>query len=171
MRRLVWVFLALSACGWAQSNNTCNTNGCPPVVFLGYSPAGLACNNGPQVGYYNGAAYVCSGGVVVVANTALTATNCTSSAAPAVCAAAPAGSVVVAASGTTVVVNTSAVTASSQIFVQEDASLGTKLSVICNATAATAPPTISARVAGTSFTITTTAPTTNPRCFSYFIIN
>jgi hypothetical protein len=45
------------------------------------------------------------------------------------------------------------------------------LSVTCNATAATAPPTISARTAGTSFTITTTAPTTNPRCFSYAILN
>ncbi len=97
--------------------------------------------------------------------------TCSSSASPAVCAAAAAGSVVVAASGTTVVVDTTAVTANSQIFVQEDASLGTKLSVTCNATAATAPPTISARTAATSFTITTTAPTTNPRCFSYVVIN
>jgi len=100
-----------------------------------------------------------------------TATNCSSSAAPAVCASAAAGSVVVAAAGTTVVVNTTAVTANSQVFAQEDSSLSTKLSVTCNATPATAPPTVSARTAGTSFTITTTAPTTNPRCFSYWIIN
>ena len=86
-------------------------------------------------------------------------------------AAAPAGFVNVAASGTTVVVNTTAVTATSTILVQEDPSLSTALSVTCNATAATAPPTISARTAGTSFTITTTAPTTNPRCFSYAILN
>jgi hypothetical protein len=103
--------------------------------------------------------------------TRLTATNCTSTAAPAICASASAGSVVVAALGTTVVVNTTAVTANSQIFVQEDSSLGTKLSVTCNVTPATAPPVVTARVAATSFTITTTAPTTNPRCFSYSIIN
>jgi hypothetical protein len=69
MRRLVWIFLALAGCGWAQSNNTCNSNGCPPVVFLNYSPAGLPCNNGPQVGYYNGAPYVCSNQVVVASTT------------------------------------------------------------------------------------------------------
>lgn len=99
------------------------------------------------------------------------ATKCASASSPAVCAAAPAGFVNVAASGTTVVVNTTAVTATSTILVQEDPSLSTALSVTCNATAATAPPTISARTAGTSFTITTTAPTTNPRCFSYAILN
>lgn len=99
------------------------------------------------------------------------ATKCASAASPAVCAAAPAGFVNVAAAATTVVVNTTAVTATSNILVQEDVSLGTALSVTCNATAATAPPTISARTAGTSFTITTTLPTTNPRCFSYSIIN
>lgn len=100
-----------------------------------------------------------------------TATNCSSSASPAVCAAASSGSVVVAASATTVVVNTTAVTANSQIKLQEDSSLGTKLSVTCNTTPATTAPTVSARVAGTSFTITTTVPTTNPRCFSYSIVN
>jgi hypothetical protein len=100
-----------------------------------------------------------------------TTTVCASAASPAVCAAAPAGFVNVAASATTVVVNTSAVTANSTIIVQEDKSLGTALSVTCNATAATAPPTISARVAATSFTITTTTPTTNPRCFAYAILN
>ena len=100
-----------------------------------------------------------------------TKTNCSSAAAPAVCAAAPAGSVVVAAAATTVVVDTTAVTANSQILVQEDSSLGTRLSVTCNTTPATAPPTVSARTAGTSFTITTTAPTTNPRCFSYTVLN
>ena len=121
------------------------------------------------------AATINATGLAVVGNesaaTHSTATNCTSSAAPAVCGSAAAGSVVVAASGTTVVVNTTAVTANSQIIVQEDSSLGTKLTVTCNVTPAVAPPTVSARVAATSFTITTTTPTTNPRCFSYTIVN
>jgi hypothetical protein len=99
-----------------------------------------------------------------------TATNCSSSAAPAVCAAAASGSVVVAAAATTVTVNTTAVTASSQIQLTFDSSLGTKLSVTCNTTPV--QPTVSARTSGTSFTITVpSAPTTNPACFSYSIIN
>lgn len=96
--------------------------------------------------------------------------NCSSSASPAVCAAAPAGSVVVAAAATTVVVNTTAVTANSQIDVKFDASLGTKLGVTCNTTFVNAWPTV--RVAATSFTVTVaSAPTTNPACFSYTVIN
>jgi hypothetical protein len=100
-----------------------------------------------------------------------TTTNCSSSASPAVCASAAAGSVAVAASATTEVVNTTAVTINSQILLQEDSSLGTKLSVTCNTTPATAPPTVSARTPGVSFMITTTTPTTNPRCFSYEVVN
>lgn len=100
-----------------------------------------------------------------------TTTNCSSSAAPAVCSAAPAGSVVIAAAGTTVTVNTTAVTANSQIFIQEDSSLGTKLSVTCNTTLGRTYA-ITARTAGTSFTITSSAaPSTNPACMSYSIIN
>lgn len=99
-----------------------------------------------------------------------TITNCSSSASPAVCAAAPSGSVVVAAAATTVVVNTTAVTANSQILLTSDSSLGTKLGVTCNATPTQAW--ISARTAGTSFTVTVaSAPTTNPQCLSYTIIN
>lgn len=98
--------------------------------------------------------------------------NCSSSASPAVCGSSPNGSVVVAAGATTVVVNTTAVTASSQIYLTNDDSLGTKLSVTCNTTLLTAPPTVSARVVGISFTITiSSAPVTNPECFSYTIIN
>jgi hypothetical protein len=104
-------------------------------------------------------------GVVTV-----TQTNCNSSASPAVCVAARAGSVTVAASATTEVVNTTAVTANSQIFLQFDSSLGTRLGVTCNTTEPTAYN-ISARTAATSFTITSTAPTTNPACFSYLIVN
>ncbi len=99
-----------------------------------------------------------------------TTTNCSSAAAPAVCAAAAAGSVVVAAAATTVVVNTSAVTANSQILVTYDSSLGTKLGVTCNVTIP-ALYGVTARTAATSFTITATAPITNPACFSYSVIN
>ncbi len=112
-----------------------------------------------------------SAGTTVSGTKFLTSTACASSASPAVCSAAAGGFVVVAAAATTVVVNTTAVTANSQILVQEDSSLGTALSVTCNTTPATAPPTISARTAATSFTITTTTPAVNPRCFSYGIVN
>jgi hypothetical protein len=97
--------------------------------------------------------------------------DCVSKTAPAVCANDLTGSVVVAAGATTVVVNDSAVASGSHIIVQEDSSLSTNLGVTCNATPATAPPTVSARVIGTSFTITTTAPTTNPRCFSFHLFS
>lgn len=99
-----------------------------------------------------------------------TTANCSSSASPAVCAAAPAGSVAVAAAATTVMVNTTAITANSQVLVTFDSSLGTKLGVTCNTTPV--QPTVSARTAATSFTITVpVAPDTNPACFSYSIIN
>lgn len=101
-----------------------------------------------------------------------TAANCSSSAAPAVCGSAASGSVVIAASGTAVTVNTTAVTANSQIYLQEDESLGTKLGVTCNTGILANPPAITARTAGTSFAIgITTGLTVNPVCFSYTIVN
>jgi hypothetical protein len=103
-----------------------------------------------------------------------TTTNCASSASPAVCAAAPAGAVVIAVGATTVTVKTTAVTANSEIRVTPDASLGARLGVTCNSTAATAFAGfgVSARTAGTSFTITTTGTVaTNPACYSYTIVN
>ena len=100
----------------------------------------------------------------------ITTGNCTSSASPAVCGSASAGSVVVAAAATTVTVNTTAVTANSQIMLQFDSSLGTKLTVTCNTTEPAYS--VSARTGGTSFQITVaSAPVTNPACFSYHIIN
>lgn len=99
-----------------------------------------------------------------------TVTNCSDGAGAAACSAAPAGSVVIDDGATTVVVSTTAVTANSQIFAIFDSSLGTKLSVTCNTTAVT--PSISARTAATSFTITAADPAgANPACFSYFIVN
>jgi hypothetical protein len=108
---------------------------------------------------------------LVSAGSYVTATNCSSTAAPAVCAAAPAGMVVIAAAGTTVTVNTTAVTANSEIFLQEDSSAGTRLGATCNTTLGRSyVPT--ARVAGTSFTITASAaPATNPACLSYRLLN
>lgn len=99
-------------------------------------------------------------------------TNCSSAASPAVCGSSQAGSFVIAAAGTSVVVNTTAVTANSQIFVQQDDSLGTKLGVTCNTGILANPPAITARTAATSFTVSVTAGlAVNPVCFSYFIVN
>lgn len=100
-----------------------------------------------------------------------TSSNCNSSASPAVCASAPSGSVAMATGVSTLVVNTTAVTANSQIMITEDSSLGSRLGLTCN-TAATRSYRVSARTAGTSFTIKSSAnPTTNKACLSYWIIN
>lgn len=99
-----------------------------------------------------------------------TTTNCSSAASPAVCGGSPSGSVAVPASGTTLVVDTSAVTANSQIQLTFDSSLGSRLGATCNT--AIQQPTVSARTAGISFTITLpTTVATNPVCMSYTIIN
>ena len=103
-----------------------------------------------------------------------TLTNCSSSASPAVCGSAAAGVVTIAAGATTVVVDSTAVTAGSEIHPTFDESLGTKLGVTCNSASASEGATyfVSARTAGTSFTLkTNTAPTTNPACLSYTIHN
>jgi hypothetical protein len=101
--------------------------------------------------------------------------NCSSSASPAaVCSGAATGSVVIAAGTSSVVVNTTAVTAVSQIQVQFDETLGTKLGVTRNSSQASENPAhfVSARAPGTSFTIkTSSAPTVNPACLSYSITN
>jgi len=77
---------------------------------------------------------------------------------------------VIAAGVTTVVVNTTRVTANSQIQVAFDSSLGARLGIACNTTPAL--PTISARVAATSFTISTAvAPAVTAACYSYTIFN
>lgn len=94
--------------------------------------------------------------------------SCSSSAAPAVCESAASGAVVVAAAGTTVTVNTTAVGAGSHIFVFFDASLGTLLGVTCNTTIP-ALYGVTSRTAGVSFTVTSSAPITNPACFNYVI--
>lgn len=103
-----------------------------------------------------------------------TTTNCADSAGAAACGAASAGAVVIDAAATSVVVSTTAVTANSQIFVQDDSSLSTRLSVTCNTQALTVlgPPRVTARTAATSFTISIdVGPTTNPLCLNFFIVN
>jgi hypothetical protein len=86
------------------------------------------------------------------------------------CTSAAAGSVTVAAGATSVNVATTAVTANSEIFVQFDSSLGTRLGVTCNTTVAL--PAVTARTAATSFVLTIpAAPVTNPACFSYYLVN
>jgi hypothetical protein len=100
--------------------------------------------------------------------------NCASSASPAVCGAFATGSVVIAAAATTVTVNTTAVGANSQILVNEDQTLGTKLGVTCNTQSSLVlgTPRASTRTAGTSFVITIdVGPTTNPMCISYQVVN
>jgi len=81
-----------------------------------------------------------------------------------------AGMTTIAAGATTVVVSNVNVTANSEILITFDASLGTKLSVTCNATYAA--PYVSARTAGVSFTIATpSAPSVNPACYSWSFVN
>ena len=100
-----------------------------------------------------------------------TSTNCADAAGDAACAAAAAGAFVIDATDTNTVVSTTAVTANSRIFIQEDSSLGTELSVTCN-TAIVRTYAVTARTAPTSFTVTASAaPITNPACLSYMIVN
>jgi fibronectin-binding autotransporter adhesin len=101
------------------------------------------------------------------------ATNCSDSAGDAACGSAAAGSVVVDAADTATVVSTTAVTANSQVVLQIDAGLGTRLGVTCNTQAGSVfNPRVTARTAATSFTITVDAgPTTNPLCLSYWVVN
>lgn len=112
-------------------------------------------------------------GTVTVPKTTTT-TNCSSSASPAVCTSAAAGSVALpTGTNPTLTVNTTAVTSNSQIFLNVDEGLGTKLSVTCNTTLSTLTnPVVTARVNGTSFTFTIGAViASNPACVSYFIVN
>lgn len=104
-----------------------------------------------------------------------TATNCSNAASPAVCGSAAAGAVAIPTGVTTValVVNTTAVTANSEITLQSDDSL-TIAATTCNNTLATLVGglAVTARTAGTSFTITYNGTiATNPLCVAYKITN
>lgn len=103
-----------------------------------------------------------------------TAVNCANGASPAVCTSAPAGAVAIPTGvNSTLVVNTTAVSAASEIILTVDDSL-TIGATTCNSTLATLVGgiAITARTAGTSFTISYNGTiTTNPVCISYHIIN
>lgn len=87
------------------------------------------------------------------------------------CGSAPTGSVGITNPATTVTVSTTAVTANSTIFIQEDATLGTKLSATCNSTTGRTYM-VTTRTAGTSFIITASAtPAANTACLNYWIVN
>jgi hypothetical protein len=115
-----------------------------------------------------------SSSTIINASKFNTATNCalggaSGTTSPAACAAAPTGHIAIPASQTTYTVNTTNVTASSNIFIQQIAdNSGIASSPTCNATATN--PIQSARVAATSFTFTLT---TNGAvtCYAYWITN
>jgi hypothetical protein len=99
-----------------------------------------------------------------------TETQCFSSASPAVCGNNINGFVAIASGSSSVVVDTTLVTANSEISLTFDATQGTNLGVTCNTTAQ--QPYISARTAGTSFTISVpTNFSTNPGCIGFHIKN
>lgn len=104
----------------------------------------------------------------------LTSANCANGASPAVCAAAAAGSVAIPTGvNPTLVVNTTAVTAASEILLTVDDSV-TIGATTCNSTLATlvGGTAVTARTAGTSFTISFNGTiTTNPVCLSFSIVN
>lgn len=107
------------------------------------------------------------------ATTYSTATNCANGAAPAVCGSAAAGHVAVPTGATpTLVINTSAVTANSEILLTVDES-STISGVTCNTTLSTLPaPVVTARTAGTSFTVQVNATLLGTQaCIGYSIIN
>lgn len=170
----------MTGTGPNQVTATLNTSSVsnPGSGYSGYSFDTIA-NGGVFAYYENGTATSPTAALATkapLANPAFpkvtTAANCSSSASPAVCGSASAGSFAIAASATSVVVDTTAVTANSQIFVQQDDTLGTKLSVTCNTGILAGPPAVTARSAATSFTVSVTAGlTVNPVCFSYFIVN
>ena len=98
-----------------------------------------------------------------------TATNCASAAGT--CGSAAAGAVTIAAAASTVTVSTTAVNAASRIFIFENSTLGTELSVTCNTTIARTYA-VTTVTPATSFIITASAvPITNPACLTYVIVN
>lgn len=133
-------------------------------IYAGLSTGGFSFGN-----FSTQSTFAQNGGLTVP--TFGTATNCADSAGAAACGSAAAGSFVIDAASTSTVVSTTAVTANSEIFVQYDSSLGARLgSITCNVTAAI--PSVTARTAATSFTVTIPAgPVTNPACYSYHIVN
>lgn len=145
----------------------------PGSMTLNVNPLGTHLQLGSSSAFTDGSGDLTA--ATINTSTRCAATGSAANPSVAACSAAPAGSFSCAtnASAGTCVISTTAVTASSAIFVQPDSSLGTLLSVTCNTTADTAltAPRVSARSAGTSFTITLGTFTTNPLCFNYWVVN
>jgi len=99
--------------------------------------------------------------------------TCVSSASPAACGYTSAGMVALPAGGNSLTVNTPFITATSRITINEDMTLGSSFSpaITCN-TVGGRTYSVTAKTAGTSFTITSsTAPATNPACLVFSIQN
>lgn len=104
------------------------------------------------------------------ASTYFTQTNCSNSGGT--CASASSGAVSIAAAATTVTVATTAVNLNSDIQVQRNDALGTRLSVTCNTATAAGDIKVTTITAGVSFVITVqNAPAANPLCLTYSITN
>jgi len=101
--------------------------------------------------------------------------DCTSSASPAVCGNAGQGSAAIATGATTLQINTTRVNANSIITVTQDQSLTTKLGIgTCNSQSSlvVGTPRVTARTAGTSFTVGIDVGTTaTPMCINWKILN
>jgi hypothetical protein len=105
----------------------------------------------------------------VVTPTYGTSTNCSDLQGQ--CGSAPAGWIVVPENSVSVQVNTTAVTGQSQIFLQEDSSIGASLNLSCNVTIGRTYQ-ITSRTPGVGFRVTANAaPSGAPACLSYHIVN
>lgn len=152
---------------------TWNTNGTRGIVFNGTGgiDIGVVAGQPTRIGNFGMTTFasVASTGAITAPSYSTT-TNCADSAGAAACGSAAAGAFVIDPATTSTIVSTTAVTANSEIFVQYDSSLGTRLGVTCNVTVGI--PQVTARTAGASFTVTIpVGPVTNPECISYRIEN
>jgi streptogramin lyase len=109
----------------------------------------------------------------VTSGTLNMSSQCVSIASPAACASASQGFFIIAAGSTSVTVNTTHTTGVGTIAVYPDTSIGSALGVTCNTTLASiVNPVITARTAGTSFTVSIPGTlAVNPGCYSYTLIN
>lgn len=168
-----------------NANGIISANGFPFYFIAStYLMMGPAAPVTLQLGATNASpALVPSGGVLQFRNgqgnadypiTAIYQTNGNCASSSGACGANIAGAATIAAAATSVVVSDTAVTANSNIVITPDRGLGARLGVTCNTQSSLTlgTPQISARTAATSFTVLLdVAPTTNPYCFSYFLVN
>lgn len=163
--------------GTSAAAGSVSINGATDTITLYGATSGSGTINATTTGgsIKIGSVFSVATGGATVALKYSTSAACASGASPAVCGVNPIGFVAIPTGvNPTLQVNTSAVTASSQILLTSDDTLGTALSVTCNSTLATlvGGMAITARSAGASFTISFNGTiTTNPVCLSYEILN